>query len=69
MTDVAADTAGCNKLKESAIPGWRMSLETYGRQYGPREQCETGRRPPQRQLHSQDKRQQSPLQRRLWKRE
>ena len=26
-------TAGCNKLKEFAIPGWRISLRTYSRQY------------------------------------
>ncbi|QSG10100.1 hypothetical protein HSR122_2726 [Halapricum desulfuricans] len=28
-----ADTAGCNKLKEFATPGWRISLRTYSRQY------------------------------------
>jgi 6-pyruvoyltetrahydropterin/6-carboxytetrahydropterin synthase len=28
-----ADTAGCNKLKEFAIPGWQISLRTYSRQY------------------------------------
>ena len=26
-------TAGCNKLKEFATPGWRISLRTYSRQY------------------------------------
>ena len=31
----AADTAGCNKLKEVATPGWRISLRTYSRQYEP----------------------------------
>ncbi|QSG07540.1 hypothetical protein HSR122_0122 [Halapricum desulfuricans] len=29
----ATDTAGCNKLKELATPGWRISLRTYSRQY------------------------------------
>ena len=28
-------TAGCNKLKEFATPGWRISLRTYSRQYQP----------------------------------
>ena len=28
-----ADTAGCNKLKEFATPGWEISLRTYSRQY------------------------------------
>ena len=27
------DTAGCNKLKEFATPGWRISLRTYSWQY------------------------------------
>ena len=30
---LGSHTAGCNKLKEFATPGWRISLRTYSRQY------------------------------------